>query len=354
MREYVELDHKGLTPANGLSFGKARGRAVLSFLFKCLLALLPAIALILYTAFFPLCYMDEEYPSWKYTADKQKGRIMGEKAESGGEVLILGDSRAMADLSPVYMGENFYNLAAGGATPIEMYYTLKDCLKSGGTPECVIIMFAPFHYSYIDNFWTRSVYFHHLSFLEAVKVLADGRKYSSQALNDGEHDLFDLVSLYLDLPGSYMPALINARFAGRYTINRKKYDDLIKERGHGLFGIEDGSSDLNYESNYESLDKEGDFRLLDNYMGKLLVLCRENGIRTILVQPPMNEASYYRLHADYISQYTDYIESMSELYPEAEIDPLIPCYKNELFGDSSHLNEAGSKEYTKEFMEKYW
>ncbi len=320
------------------------------FFLKCMLAAAPVLMVVLYTAFCPFGYMDQEYPSWKYTKDFNKGRISREEDD---EVIILGDSRAMADLVPRYMGDNVYNLAVGGATAIEMYYTLKQRIEEAGAPQSVVIMFAPFHYSYIDNFWTRSIYFHHFSFSEALTVWREGKEYVSPSVCDGEHGIFDIVSIYLDLPGSYMPALINSRFHGRYDENLEAYNNICYEKGHGLFGTEDGSSDRNYESNYTEFNTREDFKLLDLYIKRLLGLCEEYGIRTIVSQPPMNKASYERLNADYVSQYTKYIESMQNLYPDAVIDSQILCYPNEFFGDSSHLNEKGAQKFTEEFMARY-
>ena len=320
------------------------------FCLKCILALFPVFILILYTALFPFGYMDEEYPAWRYTKDSGEGKT---GVPDRGSTLILGDSRAMADMVPLAMDETVYNLAAGGATSIEMYYVLRSLLKRDIVPENVIIMFAPFHYSYIDNYWTRSTYFHQLSFREAVSVYREGKKEEAEFSDDGEHGLSELVSTYLNFPDTYMPALLNSRFTARISINEEAYGRLLSERGHGLFGTEEGSSDLNYEANYTELKKDGDAILLCAYLEKLLKLCEKNGIRTVLVQAPMNEASYEKLSADYVGQFSELIDSFREIYPEAVMDPEIPCFPNALFGDASHLNEEGAGRYTEVFMEKY-
>ena len=317
-----------------------------------MLALLPVFALILYTAVLPFGYMDGEYPSWRYTKELQSGRVL-KAGDALDATLILGDSRAMADMVPALMGEQVYNLAVGGATGIEMYYTLKHYIGKEGVPENVIIMFAPFHYSYMDNFWTRSVYFHHLTLPEALTVYREGKLLGSKTVTDREKGVSSIISMSLRFPDSYMPAILNSRFIGRYRDNAESYAAICKDRGHGLFGKEDGSSDLNYEANYTEVDTDGDYGLLLLYMERLLDLCRENGIKTILIQPPMNEASFQRLNVDYVSQYKELIESLQASYPEAEIDSEIPCYSNALFGDSSHLNEKGAKIFTEEFMNEY-
>lgn len=329
-------------------------RSVGCFLLKCIAAALPALFVIGFTLACPFGYMDEEYPSWRYTKLMENGKEpLGHPVSADDVTLILGDSRAMADLIPAEMGDNVYNLAVGGATGIEMYYTLCHYIKKETVPKRVVIMFAPFHYSYMDNFWTRSIYFRHLTPREALRVYREGTGLNVSTMEDGEHGYSTIISAALGLPNLYMPALLNSRFTGRLSLNREKYDSMCRQRGHGLFGTADGSKDLNYESNYTAFDRTKDFSLLDLYMRRLLALCRENGIETVLMQPPMNRASYEELDADYVSQYTDYIDSLrSDAIPGAVIDPEILCYDNDLFGDSSHLNEKGARLYTAYFMEK--
>ena len=315
---------------------------------------MPVIVFIIYTVVLPFGYMDEEYPSWKYTKDIENGREkLSEQGTLDAITLILGDSRAMADFIPEEMDKGVYNLAVGGATGVEMYYTLKHYIENESVPENVIIMFAPFHYTYMDNFWTRTVYFHHLAPGEAIRVYCEGKCLGSNAVCERKKGLSSIISMYLCFPDSYMPAVINSGFIGRYRANSEAYDELALSRGHGLFGTDDGSSELNYEANYTGLDTERDYAILKLYIERLLTLCRVHEIRTILIQPPMNEASFKMLNDDYISQYSELIESLKDIYPEAEISSMIPCYDNGLFGDSSHLNEKGAIIFTKEFMNEY-
>lgn len=323
------------------------------FFLKCILASLPLLLLIGYTAFFPFAYMDTEYPSWAYT-----NSIATEKQESADinraddTVLILGDSRAMADLVPSELGDRTQNLALGGATAVEMYYTLSDYLTGHPAPSSVVILFAPFHYSYMDNFWQRTIYFNYLSVPQTLELLSNAKTVSSETVLQ-ENYLIDSLSYRLRLPNKYLPALINSRFYGRFDENQAIYQNLCAKNGHGLFGTADGSSDLNYEVNYSEMNSSGDAALIDLYFDKLLSLCAEYDIYTIVEQPPMNESSYEKLQESYITEYTIYIEEMQTKYPSFSINSSIPCYDNELFGDSSHLNAKGALAYTKNFKEKY-
>lgn len=331
------------------------------FIFKLILALAPLIAVVLFTALYPYGYMDEEYPAWAFT----KSVVCTKTANSpdlttdNQETLILGDSRAMADLIPEMMtdhtlaGSCVTNLAVGGATSIEMYYTLKNYINNNGAPKNAVIMFAPFHYSIIDNFWTRTAYFNYLSISDMSELYDYAKATKSETLlKDGY--LNDLVSLRMRFPDKYLPALVNAKFVTRYNLNKDALSRISSDRGYGPFGTADGCDYLNYECKYESMHKTGDAVLLDVYLNRLLKLCSESGINTVLVVPPMNEASFNELHDSYVEEFTSYLDELNIKYPAILVDGDIPCYDNSYFGDSSHLNRKGAEKFTKEFVNKYF
>ena len=328
---------------------------ILKFTAKCILALLPFILLVGYTAVNPMGYMDEEYPSWKYVKDVEKGRIS--PVDKNDATLILGDSRAMADVIVTEMGENYVNLGMGGATSIEMYYTLKEYIKNNRAPKRVFIMFAPFHYSYMDNYRTRTVYFHHLSLFDALSVYMKGRTgddfYGEESVAVDEADLSYIFSSYLRLPNVYLPALINSHGFSRTGINRALYNEQVSQRGHALYGTMDGCDYLNYEATYTQMERGREHRLITRYFALLLKLCEDNDIETFVLQAPMNEASYKALDDGYVSEYTSYMEQFRNDNPEMTFEISIPCYDNAYFGDSSHLNEKGAGVYTGELLDRY-
>ncbi len=300
-------------------------------------------------------YMDEEYPSWKYVKDVEEGKIS--PAGGRGAGLILGDSRAMADIVVTDLGENYVNLGMGGATSVEMYYTLKNYIRNNGAPERVMIMFAPFHYSYMDNFKTRTVYFHHLDLAAAADVYRRGVMGSGYNEEEGKTingaDLSYMISSYLRLPNVYMPALINSRALGRTDNNRELYDEQIRQRGHALYGTLDGCDDLNYEASYTEMKRGREHRLITRYFSLLLKLCDENGIETVVLQAPMNEASYSVLNDNYVEEYKSYMKQFKNDNPHIDFEMDIPCYDNKYFGDSSHLNGEGAEVYTRELLDRY-
>lgn len=328
---------------------------IVRFLVKCIFASLPFVILVGYTWLNPMGYMDEEYPSWKYVKDVEEGRIS--PVDKNDAKLILGDSRAMADIVSTDLGKNYVNLGMGGATSIEMYYTLKNYIKNNGAPKQVYIMFAPFHYSYMDNYKTRTVYFHHLDAPDVFEVYRKGL-WSESYDDDGpdaikDTDISYIISSYLRLPNIYLPALLNSHGAGRTTVNRELYSEQVTNRGHALYGKLDGCDDLNYEASYTCMKRGSEHRLITRYFSLLLKLCDEYDIETVVLQAPMNEASYNELDKAYVSEYTSYMEQFKNDNPGITFELDIPCYENACFGDSSHLNERGAGIYTKALLDRY-
>ena len=295
-------------------------------------------------------YMDSEYPSWKYTKDVQSG-ILSPIEDESDAVLILGDSRAMADLDPAILSDNVINLAFGGATSIEMYYTMDEYLKNHSAPKAVLIYFAPFHYSYMDNFWTRTAYFHHIDSKEATEVFAAGRKCSSETINSEKFT--KLISTGMYLPDTYLPAISNAKLFMRYEENKNSYLRLCNSKGHDFYGTADGCSDLNYEASYETMRKTGDYVLINQYTDMLLTLCEANGIDTYIDQVPMNEASFNKLNPEFVKTYSEHLISIAENHPGCTVYTDIPCYPDSYFGDSSHLNAEGAGVFSQEVTNKY-
>lgn len=323
-------------------------RKFIIFSAKCILAASPIIAIILYTALCPFSYMDNEFPAWKYKKELQSGQVRYENTDT----LILGDSGAMSALIPEKVCDDAVNLAAGGATSIEMYYFLKNYLNNNEAPENIVIMFSPFHYSAIDNFDTRTVYFRALSVKDAIELYREAGKLCAESVYR-KGAVGDELAARLYLPTKYLPALYNARFITRYDENRTLYERIADSRGHGYFGTAESCSDLNYEAKYTQMPESGDAALLAMYMDKLLDECERTGGRVILLQPAMNEESFDALDDNYVTEYTSYIEALGDRHPAVEVETHIRRYQDDCFGDAMHLNEKGAARFSEEISEYF-
>ncbi|MBO4904157.1 MAG: hypothetical protein J5367_02940 [Lachnospiraceae bacterium] len=314
------------------------------FFIKCILAALPAIALIAFTLLCPLCYMDEEYPAWRHAKMTAAGKLYEGKSF---DTVILGDSGAMSSIKPELIKEDAVNLAVGGATSIEMYYFFSQYLLTHDKPDTVVIMFAPFHYWHIDNYEKRTVYFKAIPVSALTELYGNAKKCeASSVIYDG----FETgeLSARLGLPSKYLPAITAARFTGRYDRNKEAFDELVRSGGYGRFGELEQCYDPSYETSYEDMTIDGDARLITLYLQKLLRLCDENNIRVRLIQPAVNTETYEGLNEHYYGSYRNYIKQAVSVCSDIEYEDSLRVYDGKYFADTSHLNEAGADKFTKE------
>jgi len=288
--------------------------------------------------------MDEEYAMYR----QQKDYVT--KNQDDNRVLIIGDSRTKAGLIPDELSDSCYNLALGGTTPIEGYYTLKEYLKHHPAPECVMIAYAPMHYMDVDALWTRNIYFHVMNREDATELFqtAAGCEKNENILIENYRLEYAMYHFYM--PNKYCTALKNAAFIGRHGANVSKYQQMTLERGHNFFGLANGSGDVNGEA------KEEDFipsDVITVYMQKIFELCNEQGIRVVVEQLPMNETSRAILTEDFKSHYRQYMDELAFANPTVQIFGDFYMYPNDYFGDADHLNQVGASAYCQFMKERY-
>lgn len=302
------------------------------------------IILPLYCALFPMWYMDEEYAMYR----QQKDYVVENR--DANRVLIIGDSRTKAGMIPDELSADCYNLALGGTTPIEGYYTLKEYLSAHPAPEYVVVAYAPMHYMDVDALWTRNIYFHVMNRKDAGELFqtAAGCRDNANILIENYRLEYAMYEFYM--PNKYCTALKNAAFIGRHGANEQKYAQVEAERGHNFFGTANGSSDVNGEA------KEEDFvpsDVITLYMQKIFDLCKEQGIRVVVEQLPMNETSRAILTEDFKDHYREYMLELSQANPTVQIFGDFYMYPNDYFGDADHLNQTGASEYCRFMRERY-
>lgn len=137
---------------------------------------------------------------------------------------------------------------------------------------------------------------------------------------------------------------------GRHEANVTKYQQMTLERGHNFFGLANGSGDVNGEA------KEEDFISSDViaiYMQKIFDLCREQGIRVVVEQLPMNETSRSILTEDFKNHYRQYMDELATANPTVQIFGDFYMYPNDYFGDADHLNQTGASAYCRFMKERY-
>lgn len=326
---------------------------------KLIALLLPFFVLLpLYCRFFPMYYMDDEYAMYVQQNDYVTGKLNNENAvtathgdnRASDRVLILGDSRAKAGFQPAKLWEGSYNIALGGASPIEGYYGLKKYLANHEKPRTVIMAYAPMHYMDVDTLWTRSIYFHTLSPEDFRDLVRNAANFQDTEKILIENYNVEYLMHYFYMPNKYATALKKSAFVLRHEKTVQKYNDMVAYKGHSFYGTAEYSDGVNGEA------KVTDFAASDIitwYLEETFALCRENGIQVILEQTPMNETSYGILTEDFKNHFRSYMYDLAANNPDVTVFPDFLCYPNDCFGDADHLNEKGVSVYCGYMMEKY-
>lgn len=303
--------------------------------------LLPLWVLMLYASLFPMNYMEIEYPAWVQQLDfAKKGTAY--------DILIIGDSRSKAGLIPDELSPHTYNMSVGGATSIEMFYTLTKYLENHQAPSYAFLIFAPKHVTEIDN-WNQTLLYNYLDFKELAQVYYHAARFHDPTVCSGFY-VKDYFFYKTRFPTRYLLFMHNAGFIGNRRANMEKYKELNESRGHMLYGTDPGNDLFNYEVSYKSFQKSP---LVDYYYHKLLDLCMEHQIEVIVEQAPMNAGSYDFLTPSYYDGYVHYMKSIQEEYPSITLNPYVPRYDNEFFGDTNHLNLKGATKFSHELRNKY-
>ena len=111
-------------------------KQIVKLIIKCGCVMLPLLVVCMYIRSHPLAFMDNEAPH--YLWNKIKTNTAGGQTY---DVLILGDSAANAAYMPEALSGTTLNLALGGTTPVENYYTLQDWLAHNPAPKACYISF---------------------------------------------------------------------------------------------------------------------------------------------------------------------------------------------------------------------
>lgn len=283
-------------------------------------------------------YMDGEYPYWM----EQKDHILKDGQKQ--EILLLGDSRTKMDLLAYELSDDTYNLALGGGTPIEMYYTLKNYLAHHPAPKTVFVAFGPMHYQEAESYLTRNVYFHYFDndTIDAVNTVIKE--------NGGKDFSNDSIPYKYRLPSAYLKPVVKSIIKPRTQENLDTYKNAREHRGE-MFGRNKSMSKVRAPEMVFASFVCADY--LDYYMRSLIELCLENKIPIYIEQTPMGNPGYQEL-ADkgYIDSYEQYMETLASMY-SVSVNKKIPVYPASDFQDDSHLNEEGAKKFTKSFKERY-
>ncbi len=296
----------------------------------------------------PMAFMDAEYPSW---IAKQ---IMLDRCDLG-DVVVLGDSRAAADIMPVRLPFRTANLAVGGGGAIEANAILSRVLACPSAPRMVIVSFDPGHFVRPDLFWERSVRFGLLSGPDILALRRASRQEDDQSVyGSNAATLPTLVRdrLYeMRFPPFYFSSLIHGAVTFRWMRNHRLLEATLAARGQYHFGMDPGSDIVALDGHMAEFMP---LPILDFYFNKLLAALDGRGIDIRFLAMPVNEATWNEVRPAVRDRFADYLTSYERRYPHFRVVPdLMPHWPNRLFGDQfCHLNPEGAERFSAELARR--
>lgn len=294
------------------------------------------------------CYMNDDYPGWR----QQWDYIHTDKFDGEPDVIFFGDSRMKSAILPELIDDTAYNLALGGSSPLEAYYSMHDYLEHHKKPDKVIVGFVLGHFaSGYPNYKMRAMSFHHLSNEQVAEV--EKLFFEADKLSDLEQykERFDDIQYMYRFPNKYWNSILKSMLM-RYDKSREKYAKIEASRGHLFWGEDDSFSEA-------AISMGGDqfplHPITDYYLRKLITLCYENDIPIYIESLPKNKATLEKLKT--MPAYEQYREYMAELakMPGVVVNPENPCFEDNMFGDfMGHFNMRGAIKYSLMMKEKYF
>ncbi|HEX5327640.1 MAG TPA: hypothetical protein VFW75_13290 [Acetobacteraceae bacterium] len=299
-----------------------------------------------WVAWMPLAFLDPEYPAWL-----AKERMLA-RCDLG-NLVIVGDSRAAADIEPARLPVPATNLAVGGGEPIEAYAAIRRVLACPHPPSRVIVSFDAGHFMLPDLFWERSVGFGFLSHAEVEQLrhvsdrLGDRSVYSVMRA-DGLPPRLREALYAIHFPSLYFASLLHGGVALRWWENRATLARTTSRRGQYFFGTADGSDAIAVEGH---LAHFAPLPVLDWYFDRTLALLAKHGIAVDFVAMPMNETTWHAVRPALRDGFAAYLAGYTARYANFHVvGPVMPHWPDRLFGDAfSHLNPEGAARLSERF-----
>ena len=287
----------------------------------------------------PMAFLDREYPSWAAKEAMLRSCALA-------PVLVLGDSRAAADIMPTRLKMRVSNLAVGGGETIEAYAALKRALACPRTPARVIVSLDPGHFMRPDLFWERSVRFGFLSRADLTQLRRASIRLHDMSLydlrnTDGVPPRLRALLYELRFPSHDVASLIHAGVFLRLWGNRARLARVSGDGGQYFFGTDPGSSAVAEDAHL------GPFRplpILDFYFDRMLALLAARHIPVDFIAMPVNRATAAATSPARRRGFAAYLAAYAARYPNFRVaEPLFTAWPDRLFGDTfSHLNPAGA------------
>ena len=276
-------------------------------------------------------------------------RAMADRCDTG-QVLVLGDSRPMVGVIPARLGGDTRNLGVGASTPIEAYFALRRAVNCPRPPRLVIFSQSIHNLTSPDNLWRFSFAYGYLDHNEFREVrdtafrIGDASQFSSGISADGLSDAMRIRLYGESFPGFYFASMMDGMLFARHGKNSRARNDIHASGGQIFLGKADYSHDASSDVPVTAFTASP---LEREYLDRLVRLAADHSVQLVVVNLPMNEGSYRRLHPGVEASWRSFWNEYARDHPTLLlVGDLVPHWDDTNFGDSEHLNQRGADAYT--------
>ncbi len=301
---------------------------------------------------FPMYFYSENNTRWLF-----QNSIINNTQSDTINTLFVGDSRLNTGID-IMQFDNAWQLSIGGASTIEMYYSLKKYLKNNRKPDTIYMSFSARSLIGVFSFWEYAVRNNLFTYSDIKEILMTSKKIenhrtlrkkaSLQYKKEKELYIFNpYIKFFLykiNFIKYYQNDIKNNSIFFAKKDNELFFEELTKYKGHRKYKYYHKTNDyLNYESNLKSFDYS---KLLNYYLDLIFDVCRKNDIHVVYFTCPINASSFDKLNKNFKTEYLDYINHYKKKYREFNISDTIISFDNSCYGDASHFNSKGQKKNT--------
>jgi hypothetical protein len=297
----------------------------------------------------PMSFMEPEYAAWRAKL------VMLDRCDLG-DTIILGDSRAAADIMPVRLTFAATNLAIGGGEPIEALALLRRALACPNAPRRLILSFDAGHFSRPDLFWERSVRFGFLSAADISELRRVSFETGDMSVYEERHTdrLPSWVRdrLYLaHFPVYDFGSLLHGAGFLRWPRNERMLAATLAQRGQYSFGTAPASHDIAVEGHLGSFKP---LPVLDHYFHAILDLADQHDMQVLFLPMPINQATYERIDPALRQGFAAYLKGYADHYPRFHVaGDIIPHRPDASFGDQfCHMNPPAAERFSDELSRR--
>lgn len=281
---------------------------------------------------FSMFFSDQSAATFHYSKN-----VLNLEETSTIEVLVIGDSRSKAAWIPDPQ-RSWYNVSAGGSTPIDGAKFLNNVLDMGVVPKTVLVSYSAFHLNSIgENYWKRSVNYRTVNFLEHLYL-----KFLAFQLGD-MHFLRQNEFLANYFPGSKAEVFINSMNKVRYHKNKVALEKLKETNGHLYYGRDKGNSEMFNEVYLKEFKPNVTISaVLKNLISRL----KSKGVKVAWAYTPINNSSCHKVASEFKRQFTNFVDELNIIVLNQ-----LECMPDREFGDKWHLF-SGAPDFTARINEK--